>query len=88
MSRLVEHESKWVGLREIEEPRSLFPFTHGGLIASLGVVFALDTYGWVENCSYTTNFLDQILLKDKCLIIVYEYAKFMLFFVMKSMYFA
>jgi hypothetical protein len=34
-------------------------FLHpGGLIANLGVVSTTNTYGWVENHSYITNFLD------------------------------
>jgi hypothetical protein len=41
----------------------------------------LDTYEYVEKTSYISNFLDNFLLKDKCLIIIYEYTKFMFFFV-------
>ena len=48
------------------------------------MVSTLDTYGWVEIFFFTTNLLGQLLLKDICLIIVYEYKKIMLFYVMKS----
>jgi hypothetical protein len=49
------------------------------------VVSTLDAHRWVRICSYINNFLDQVLLKDKFPIIVYDYAKSMLFFVMEKL---
>lgn len=49
----------------------------------MGVVSTLDTYNWVENFFYVASFLDFFQLQNECLIIVYEYAKFMLFWVIE-----
>lgn len=40
---------------------------------NLGMVFILDSYGCLENYSYATNFLDQLLLQDKSPFVVDGY---------------
>ena len=50
------------------------------------MVYAQDTHSWVENYSYTISFLAFIWFKAKEAIIVYEYEKLMVTYVIETLY--
>jgi hypothetical protein len=72
MSDWLSHERKWVWLSELET-LSLVHSPKWPYNLTWGWTSTLDAYGWVENCSYTTNCLNYMLLNNKCFVFVYEY---------------